>query len=261
VNRDDTPKKRKKVFLFLFLFALISLSIYIFLERYGKTNFKSYLLSSKVICIDPGHQAHANLNRGSTDSGSGTKGILSGVPEYQITLAISLKLKNLLEKKGAKVVMTREINEVDISNVERAEIANRSNADLFVRIHADGNTDTSQNGISVLYPAKYQWTKRIYVESKRAAQLTLDELSVTTGAKKNMIVARGDITGFNWSKVPVILVETGYLTNPREDKLLNTDDYQWKVAQGICNGILRFFNRKWYERAKDKFLKLLIDFW
>lgn len=253
-------RKRKKVFL-LFLFTLILLlPIYILWGRYGKTNFESYPLSSKVICIDPGHQAHANSNRRSIDSGSGTKGILSGVPEYQITLAISFKLKDLLEKKGAKVVMTREINEVDISNIERAEIANRAKADLFVRIHADGNTNPSLNGISVTYPARDQRTKKIYIESERAAQVVLDELPATTGAMKNKASARKDIVGFNWAKVPAILVETGYLTNPREDELLNTDDYQWKVAQGICNGILRFFSRKWYQKAKDEFLKLLIDF-
>ncbi|MCI0454188.1 MAG: N-acetylmuramoyl-L-alanine amidase [Candidatus Dadabacteria bacterium] len=136
--------------------------------------------------------------------------------------------------------MTRETNDVDISNVERTEIANRANANLFVRIHADRFPDPNINGVSIFYPGKNRWTEGIHIESKKAAQLVSDELLITTGAKKNRIKPRVDISGFNWSRVPVILVEVGYLTNPSDDELLNTDEYQWKVAQGIRNGILRF---------------------
>lgn len=208
---------------------------------------------SKIICIDPGHQARANVSMEPNGPSSlytrekvkeAAKGVISRIPEYKITLAISLKLKKLLEKKGLKVIMTKETNEVDISNRERAEIANRVNADLFVRIHADTGTNSYIKGVSVLYPERNQWTEKIYIESKKAAQLVLDELVVTTGAKKNGIIPRVDLTGFNWSKVPVILVEIRYLTNPRDDELHNTDENQWKVARGVYNGILRFLLNK-----------------
>ncbi|MBI4744506.1 MAG: N-acetylmuramoyl-L-alanine amidase [Actinobacteria bacterium] len=169
----------------------------------------------------------------------GATGISSGTPEYKITLSIALKLKRLLENKGIKVIMTRESNNVNISNSERAQIANKAKADLSVRIHADGNANSFVNGYSVFYPEKNLWTEEIYIESRRAAQLISNELSIT-GAKNNGITPRGDLTGFNWSKVTSVLVETGFLSNPNEDKLLNNDAYQEKIAQGIFNGIVEF---------------------
>jgi len=102
-----------------------------------KTFFESYL-SLKIICIDPGHQGSVSLNQEpiepvhsrTKEKAGGTKGILSGVPEYQIAPSISLKLKELLEKKGYKVIMTGETNQINISNEERAQIANRVKADI-----------------------------------------------------------------------------------------------------------------------------------
>lgn len=240
-------QSKHKGFFLLFLALIFSLLTYFALGGHPKNIFKNHL-SSKTICIDPGHHVKAE----------GTVGISSGTPEYQIALLISLKLKGLLEKKGYKVVMTREKNQVNISNEERTEIANRAKAEIFVRIHADGSNDPSVNGISVLYPANNRWTKRIHLESKRAARIILNELVITTGAKKRGIFSRGDLIGFNRSNVPVILIEVGYLTNPQEDELLNKEEYQWKVAQGICNGVSRFANRKWYQKAKDRLLTLFL---
>lgn len=239
--------KSKTNWVILFLFA----SLLVFSICFSLLWITIFL--QKIICIDPGHQIRSNFEREPIGPGSlytserakkGTKGVISGVPEYQITLAISFKLKSLLEKKGFKVIMTREKNEVDISNAERAEIANRAKADLFLRIHTDGSPDPDVNGVSVFYPKRNQWTEDIYIESKDAAQFILNELVESTGAKKNEIMPRGDLVGFNWSKVTVIVVEAGFLTNPGEDELLNTDDYQWKVAQGICNGVSRFLLNK-----------------
>ncbi|MDI6799950.1 MAG: N-acetylmuramoyl-L-alanine amidase [Actinomycetota bacterium] len=210
---------------------------------------KNLALTGKIICIDPGHQAKANLSTEPIGPGStqmkakvtgGTSGVSSRIPEYQINLDVSMKLKELLERAGAKVVMTRAANNVNISNAERAELANKASVDISVRIHANGSSNFSASGISILYPAKNEWTGGFYAASKEAAQIVLDELIKSTGAKREGIVARGDITGFNWAKDPVILVEMGYLSNKGEDALLNTDDYQRKVAQGIFNGISEF---------------------
>jgi N-acetylmuramoyl-L-alanine amidase len=207
--------------------------------------------NSTVICIDPGHQTHANLSGEPVGPGSstikpkvsgGATGISTGVPEYKIALAVSLKLKSLLEERGYKVIMTRETNNVNISNSERAKIANKAKAALFVRIHADSSTSQSVNGYSVLYPAKNQWTENIYNKSIRAAQIVSDKLSAT-GAKNNGIVPRADITGFNWSKVPVILIESGFLSNPSEDRSLNKSSYQQKIAKSITSGIVSFLSK------------------
>ncbi|MDI6891461.1 MAG: N-acetylmuramoyl-L-alanine amidase [Actinomycetota bacterium] len=208
-------------------------------------------VGGKVICIDPGHQAKANLEREPIGPGSsqtkekcrgGATGVSSGTPEHRITLKVGLKLRALLEKKGVTVVMTRETHDVDISNIERAKIANEAGAHLFVRIHHNGSSNPSLGGVCTLYPANASWTVPIHASSRRAAQLVQRELAKSTGLRDNGIYARSDITGFNWSEVPVVLTEIGFLSNPEEDRLLNTGEFQDKAAQGLFNGIVEYLD-------------------
>lgn len=208
--------------------------------------------SGYCVCIDPGHQAKANLEPepigpGSTRTkpkvaGGGT-GVNSKTPESQIVLKIALKLRSMLEAKEIKVVMTRTKEDVNISNKERALIANKSGADLFVRIHLDSSSNPNLKGITTLYPAKNQWTRSFYQQSKRAAQIIHPYLIKETGAIDRGLKERGDMTGFNWSKVPVILVEAGFLSNPLEDQKLNTEGYQNKIATGLTKGILAYLKK------------------
>ena len=139
--------------------------------------------------------------------------------------------------------MTRTAQEVDVSNVQRAQIANEAGADLFVRIHADGSSDASLNGVLVLYPTSIAgWTDDIAVESKRAATLALQELVAATAARSRGLSARSDLAGFNWSDVPVFLPEIGLMTNPTEDALLATDAYQNEIVQGLTLAILGYLD-------------------
>lgn len=202
-----------------------------------------------IVCLDPGHQAKANLNPEPIGPGSsqtkpkvagGGRGINSRTPESQIVLKIALKLRSLLEKEGVKVVMTRTKEEVNVSNIERAQIANKAKANLFVRIHLDSSSNSSIKGITTLYPAKNQWTQGIYQRSKKAAQTIHPYVIRETGALSRGLKERSDMTGFNWSKVPVILIEGGFLSNPTEDQKLNTESYQTKIATGLAKGILAF---------------------
>jgi N-acetylmuramoyl-L-alanine amidase len=103
---------------------------------------------------------------------------------------VSLKLRDALENYGIEVVMTRTTQNVDISNIQRAQIANKAGADLFVRIHADGSDESSTRGIHVLYPASVKgWTDDIATASKQAATLAQRELIAATGAKDRGIDA------------------------------------------------------------------------
>ncbi len=204
----------------------------------------------KVVVIDPGHQVRANSGQepvgpGSSETkakvSSGTAGTVTGISESELVLTIGLKLRDSLEANGIEVVMTRTSQNVDISNIERAQIANNAGADLFVRIHADGSDNAATAGIHVLYPASIKgWTDDIAGASKQAASLAQRELIAATGAKDRGIDARDDMTGFNWSDVPVILPEIGFMSNAAEDRLLASGAYQDKIVQGLTRAILSY---------------------
>lgn len=205
-----------------------------------------------IVCIDPGHQARANLSPEPIGPGStitkpkvagGTSGVVTGVPEYRFALSLSLKIKARLEARGINVVMTRMSDAVDISNAQRAQLANSVGADLFVRIHADGSTDHSVHGISTLYPAGNAWVVPITSPSLRAAQLVQSAVVGATGAANRGLSGRSDMTGFNWSAVPAIIVESGFMTNPAEDQALASVEYQDRLADGITAGILEYLGK------------------
>jgi len=208
--------------------------------------------STYVVCIDPGHQSRSDSTKEPIGPGAsetkerirgGTSGIVTRIPEYEVTLQIAMNLKDRLETAGIRVVMTRETNDVNVSNAERAQIANEADADLFVRVHCDGNPDQSVHGVSTLYPGSNQWTSSFAVESKRAATLVQDATVAATGAESRGIVERNDITGFNWAGMPSVLVECGFMSNPVEDKLLTSPHYQDKLAEGMTVGILEYLGR------------------
>ncbi|GIP21903.1 N-acetylmuramoyl-L-alanine amidase [Paenibacillus sp. J22TS3] len=206
-----------------------------------------------VICIDPGHQLKGNNQKEPIGPGaaekkpkvsSGTQGVATKKPEYVLNLEISLKLKKELEKRGYKVVMTRKTHKVNLSNKERSDIANNAKADLFIRIHADGDNSPKTAGFSVLYPAQSnKYTKAIYAKSKLASEYIQQEMKSATKAKSRGVVPRSDLTGFNWSKVPVTLVEVGFMSNPDEDKRLSTPAYQDKLVAGISGGVDKYFHK------------------
>jgi N-acetylmuramoyl-L-alanine amidase len=207
-----------------------------------------------LICIDPGHQLKGNnelepIGPNSTIKKpkvtSGTKGVSTKKTEYQLNLEVSLRLKDMLLAQGYRVLMTREKNEVSLSNKERAFMANNADADLFVRIHADGNDKASVNGISIQYPIENSSTKSIKAKpSKRAAEDMLKALLKETGANSRGIVPRSDLAGFNWSKVPSVLIEMGFMTNKKEDHLMSTKGYKEKLAKGMLNGIEQWLSER-----------------
>ena len=139
--------------------------------------------------------------------------------------------------------MTRTTAECNLTNIDRAELANKSNANLTVRIHANGSTDTSVYGIELWIPTTKYSGAQLVAESKKAGEFVLSEVIAATGAKNRGFVPTSELTGFNWSKVPVILIEMGYMTNADEDYKLSTSDYQDKLASGMANGILKYFGK------------------
>ena len=206
-------------------------------------------LSNKVIVIDAGHGINSynkqeaiapNTSETKAAFASGTKGI--NQTEEQLNLIIALKLQTELEKTGAKIYMTRITHESDMTNIDRAQFANDLNADLSVKIHADGVDNSSTHGVSVLVPGT-QYIKDNYIitESRKAGECVLEEFVNKTGAYNRGISVRNDLTGFNWTTVPIILIEMGFMTNPDEDKMMESNDYQDKMVQGIVDGMKKYF--------------------
>ena len=202
-----------------------------------------------IVCIDPGHQSHSDSKPEPIGPGSavrkaritgGTTGATTTAPEYETVLQIANNLKSRLEAAGVTVVMTRETNDVAISNAERAQIANAAKADLFVRLHADSSTDEALSGISTLYPDNIPWTKPIFENSKRAATAVQTSVVRSTHAVDRGTAVRSDLAGFNYSTVPVILVAVGFPSNAVEDRLLVSPNYQDQLAQGLSSGILSY---------------------
>jgi hypothetical protein len=126
-------------------------------------------------------------------------------------------------------------------NIARAQFCNARHAALMLRIHADGSSDLSERGVKTLVPAlRRGWTDDIYAQSLRAGRKVQAAVVRATGAKNIGVVFRSDLTGFNWANVPTILVETGFMTNPSEGRLLRTAAYQLKVARGLAAGAESF---------------------
>jgi N-acetylmuramoyl-L-alanine amidase len=206
-------------------------------------------LAGIKIGIDPGHQAKGNNQKETVAPNSkktkpkvssGTSGVKTHIPEYKTVLEISLKLREALELKGAEVYMTRETHDVNISNQERAKMMNGYGVDLVLRIHCDGVDNHSKHGIA-LYCSR---SNSIAAESYRACEAILPAVCEATGAKNNGIVSNDNYTGQNWSTVPCLMVECGFASNPDEDVLLNSEDYQWLLAKGLTQGIIDYIHAR-----------------
>lgn len=198
-----------------------------------------------VICIDAGHQkkGDSKLENVSPNSSNkkprvsqGTEGISSKKPEYVVNLEAAAILKDLLEEKGYNVIMTREEHDVNISNAERAEIANKSKANMTIRIHCDSLKDNSKTGATLLVPSSKGSTKDIFDESNKYAEILKSNLK-ENGVKVNGIFERNDITGFNWSRVPVVIFEMGFMSNSCEDAMLCDKNYQRKLMSIVADSI------------------------
>ncbi len=206
-----------------------------------------------LIVIDPGHQAKGNYTHEPVGPGasetkakvsSGTQGCVTRLPEYELNLQVAFKLKEVLEQRGYRVILTRESHAVDLSNAQRAEIANEAQADAFIRIHANGSEDSSVHGaMTICQTPENPYNGYLYHQSYRLAACVLDHLVASTGCRREYVWETDTMSGINWCAVPATIVEMGYMSNLEEDRLLSREDYQWRIAEGIANGLDAYFTQ------------------
>lgn len=234
-------------------FYISLIYILIILNLITPISISAYELDEKnenfTVCIDPGHQGKGDskcepVAPGSSNKkprvSSGTAGVATKKAEHVVNLEAAMILKDLLIQKNYNVIMTRETEDVNISNAERAEIANNANANITIRIHCDSINDGGKTGATILVPSKDgQHTKNIYCESNKYAEILKKTLQ-DSNVKVNGIFERSDITGFNWSRVPVVILEMGFMSNYNEDKMLSDPSYQKLLMECVSQSIDKY---------------------
>ena len=209
-----------------------------------------------VVAIDPGHQGNwVDMSEkepngpGSSEmkakATTGTQGSFSGKAEYELNLEISLLLRDELEKRGYRVILTREDNDTAISNAERAQMAYEEGGDIYVRIHANGSDDAGVQGALAMVPS----SNNPYIPELAEDSYTLAECILSAYCEKASFTSLGiqyydNMTGINWSKLPVMILEMGFMTNQSDDLRMSDASVQPLMVEGIADGIDLYFEKK-----------------
>ncbi|MGI6548599.1 MAG: N-acetylmuramoyl-L-alanine amidase family protein [Syntrophomonadales bacterium] len=189
------------------------------------TDGKHAVVSKGYIALDPGH------------GGEGSPGcVYGGLLERDITLELALRIKEKLVKQGYTVIMTREVDET-VTLEERAEIVNRSGADLCISFHLNAHDDASVHGIETWFNPDTN------SRSSALAEYIQQSIVVPTKGKDRGTYSDTTLVMTREVLIPSCLVELGYLSNDKEREKMSTEVYREKIAQGVIDGVEQYFKR------------------
>lgn len=223
-------------------------------ESLKKTVIKE-IPAKGLIAIDPGHQGnwvdmseHELIAPGSSETKAkattGTTGRFTGIPEFQLNLDISLMLADELRSRGYEVVLAREDNDTAISNAERAIKANESGADFAIRLHANGADSSSANGaLTMVGSPDNPYIGHLYEKSNELATDVLNSYLAETGLANAGMQQVDNMTGLNWSTIPSMILEMGFMTNESNDRNMADPVFRHKMVKGIADGIDVYYSK------------------
>lgn len=216
----------------------------------AKKKKKTKAKKQRTVFIAAGHQQRGissterlapGSSRRKAKLTSGTAGVRTHIPEYKTNLAIAKATKKELKKRGYKVIMLRTTNNCPLSNQQRTKKANKSGADIHICIHCNAS-GASARGPLVCVPASSRYVgKKIFNGSRRLGSCLLSSVAKAVNKKSHGTIRSDYYTTINWAKIPTMILECGFLTNPTEDRQLNSSSYQKKLAKGIANGVDKYF--------------------
>ena len=220
-------------------------------ENQVSSQIEEKKINEITVVIDPGHTAvmaggQEPVGPGASEYKSadtlGTKGVTTGIPEYEFALNLGIKLRTELESRGYHVVMTRETSNLSLSCVQRAEIMNNAGASACIRIHADGSeSSAAQGAMGICITPSNPYIATMYEQSRRLSDCVLNHFVAVTGSNSRGIWETDTMSGNNWSKISVTLLECGFMTNPQEDQKLADAGYQEQMVQGMADGLDEYF--------------------
>ncbi|MGH1047494.1 N-acetylmuramoyl-L-alanine amidase (plasmid) [Bacillus mycoides] len=213
---------KKKLIIYPILIFIGFISVYFLFGSTVKGSINKERISEKVIVIDPGH--------GGNDPGSIGP---NGTREKDITLKTAKNIQKKLEEKGMTVILTRE-DDTFVSLKNRVAIAQNKSADLFLSIHYDGFTTSDVNGVTTYYnKGLKEWTLAKMIHGHLSKHIQ----------SKDRGVKSGDYNVLRENEQPSLLLELGYITNPEDEKRMNSKNFQTDVASGVVNGVIEYFKK------------------
>lgn len=208
-----------------------------------------------LVALDPGHQSPDQDMSGEEPNGPGsetmracmtpgTEGVTSGLAEYELNLTICLQLKEELIRRGYRVLLTHETNDVSLSDVERCRIANEAGADILIHVHGNTSEDAGATGALVTAPSSSNpYVSEHYNSSMKLADDLLTTYCEVTGFNRRGIYLNDNLTSINWAEMPVTVLELGYMSNPEDDAFMAGEENQETMVRGLADGIDKYFGR------------------